>query len=356
MKRFFLITIIIISLFECSYSQNDFKSSYIIKNKVDTIFGTGLISKNQEYCLFKKFDAKEYTKLYPTDIDAFRVVDGKYYVSKQVKDWNGELKWYFLEYLVHGKIDLFTISNDARFFIQKENEGFQELNDKIDKIKNTNGEKYLLNDKRYIGYIKVYMSDAPSLYSKIDNLKKLNQSDLVDISIDYHNAVCNDYKCTNYTKVVPKVTYKMEILTGVNRFNSYYTPQFGVLIHIWRPIRNERLYLKLGILYSDRPYAYKDNLRKDINKRYYNLKFPISFQYVFGKKALKPTLAIGSPTGMFLISSLQGGFIYSLSDKSELSLSGSIDGLLDLGLGLHKDDFNNNFAHTISFGYLFKLN
>jgi len=350
-----LLTVLLMLLsFTYGYSQKDFKSCFIVNNHSDTIFGTGNISKNQEYCMFKKFDANEFKKLYPQDIHAFRIIGGKYYLSQQITENDGRLQWYFLEFLVDGKIDLFTITSSVRFFIKKENEPILELKDKISNLTKIDGSNYNIKDKRFIGQMKVYMSEAPALFPEIDNIDNLHQRDLVKLSMDYHKAVCNEYECVNYTKNIPNVTYKIEVLTGVNHHNNFYTPQFGILVHIWRPLRNERLYLKTGVLYSTRPY-YK-RIDKIEDKADYSIKIPFSFEYVFGKKALKPTLAIGFSTGIFLCSSFQAGFTYTFSEKFEFCLNGSVDGLLSQVLWGTEELFNNNFGHSLSSGLIYKLN
>ena len=135
MKLRFSITLgLVIFCFQSLFSQSDFSPSLIVNRQNDTIYGVGNISKNQEYCLFKKFDAKDFTKYYPNEISAFRIIDGKYFVSREIKESNGKLNWYFLEFLVDGEIDLFSISSSGRYFIKKENEDFLELNDKIKSI------------------------------------------------------------------------------------------------------------------------------------------------------------------------------------------------------------------------------
>lgn len=356
MKLRFSITLgFAIFCFQSLFSQSDFLPSLIVNRQNDTIYGIGNVSKNQEYCLFKKFDAKDFTKYYPNEISAFRIIDGKYYVSREIEESNGKLNWYFLEYLVDGEIDLFSISGAGRFFIKKENEEFVELNDNSKSIQNVDGKGYMVKNKKYLGYLRAYMSEAPELFPEIDEMNRLNQRDLVNISVDYHNAICDEYECVNYTKNIPKVTYyKFELVSGATKHNKYYSPQFGFLVHIWRPLKNEKLYFKAGIIYSDRLHTYK----KDINKEGeydYSIKFPVSFQYVFGKGDFKPTIAFGWPTGNFLLSSFQSGFIYSLSDKYELSVNASIDGLLSLTLGMHKSMFNSQLGHSLNIGLIYDL-
>jgi hypothetical protein len=335
------------------YAQSGFLPSFIVSHQNDTLIGTGNMGKNQDYCLFKRFGSTDYTKYFPYQINAFRVIDGKYYVSRKIEEADEKEKWYFLEYLIDGEIDLFTISNSNRFFIKREGEGFFELNDNIDQEIEYKGGDYLVKDTRYLGYMKYYMADAPELFPEIEKMRDLNQRNMVNLSVKYHNAICNEYECVNYTKNIPDVTFKIELIAGATYHNAYYAPMTGLLLHIWQPLKNEKLFLKTGIIFSDRRHISKEYHQEDDFD--YNIKVPFSFQYVFGKKPFKPTLAFGFPTGMYLVSSLQGGFIYSVSERFEFSLSGSLDGLLAFPFGLHEDIFDNNFGHTINFGLIYLL-
>lgn len=349
----FIAGLIILSA-QSLFSQTDFYPSFIVNHRNDTVYGMGNVNPSQEFCLFKTKDAPDYTKYNADEVVAFKIIDGKYYVSREVKDPEGILKWYLLEFLVDGEIDLFAISNYGRYFIKKENADFLELNDKIESIKNIDGKDYMVQDKRYIGFLRSYMSETPELFPEIDKIGKLNQRNLIKISINYHNAVCNEYECINYVKKRPYLTYRLELLSGLTRHNDYYAPQIGFLWHVKIPVKKRNVFLKTGILFSDKPYWKKDSLNgygKD-----YGIRIPISFQYVFGRKDFKPTIEIGWPTGMFLISSIQGGFIYSISEKMELSLSGSIDGPLVLCGKGHKDFFNNPLGHTINMGLIYNIN
>lgn len=197
------------------------------------------------------------------------------------------------------------------------------------------------------------MAEVPQLHSEIEKMNYLSQREMVNLTMNYHKAVCSEYECVNYTKHIPKVTYKFELLSGVTYHNNYYAPQAGFLIHIWRPLKNEKLYFKTGIIYSDRPYFRKDPYEEV--KYDYNIKIPVSFQYVFGKKNFKPTIALGWTTGIFLISSFQSGFTYSFTENIEFSFNASVDGLIALPVGLHKEIFDNNLAHTISVGIIYNI-
>lgn len=324
--------------------------AFIVTNQNDTLYGTGSMSFDQKYCSFRKIDAKDFTFYYPSEIKVFRFIEGKYYASHAIKETNNNVKWYFLEYLVDGEIDLFAISGTFRYFIKKENADFLELNDDIRNLQEIDGGTYLVQDKRYLGYIRAYMADAPQLFNDIDKMRTLNEKDLVKLSVNYHHAVCNEYECVNYTKRLLNVRSKVELVTGVTRHNKYYTPKAGVLFHL--PLRGDKIFLKTGILYGDRPYGIKAYNEEEYD---YNLKVPVSFQYVFTGNKFKPTIALGWPTGIFLISSLETGFIYSVSKNWEVSVNGSIDGLMMLAVGQHHEMYDNRLGHSLGFGIIYNL-
>jgi hypothetical protein len=349
----FLTLFLFLIILNVANAQEKFLSCYIVTNEHDTVFGTGNISKDQEYCMFQRYDKEINFKLEPEYTNSFRIIGGQYYKSFKIYDENGHQKWYFLEFLVDGEIDLYSISHSNRYFIKKKNDSIIELKDSGGNTTVIDGKYYMAKDYRHIGYMKALMAEAPEVFPKINKLKNLNQRDLVEISKDYHDAVCDEYSCIIYSKNMPKVTYKLEFIGGVNYHNNYYTPMGGILVHIWRPLTNERLYLKLGILYATRPNYNNYALTDDVSE--YSVKFPISLQYVFGKKAFKPTIAYGFPTGIFLVSSIQGGFIYTLSNDFEVSFNASIDGILAILMGNQKEMFNNSLGHTFGMGLIYKF-
>ncbi len=319
------------------------------------------MSKNQEYCWFKKSGVDDVTTYLPNEIDAFRIVGGKYFVSRKIEESDGKFvfqKWYFLEVLVDGEIDLFSIQQSIRFFIEKENKGLVELKDETKNLKNRSGMSYSVRNNKYIGFLKLYMSEAPNLSPRIEQMDYLNQRDLVKLSVDYHNAVCSKDDCINYTKNLPNTEYKLEVLSGITRYNSFYSPQIGILVHIGCPFINENLFVKTGIIYSERPFylrqIYNIGSNPDLTEHEYRIKFPFSLQYVFGKKHFKPTIAFGLPAGI-PITSVQGGFIYSITNRIEICCSASIDGLFHTAYYSAEETFNNKLGHSLNFGLMYKF-
>jgi len=356
-----LLAVVLMSSVPAMFAQSGYIPAFIINHQNDTIFGIGKMIKSQAYAYFSENEDAEYSKYYPQDIKAFRIVDGKYYVSKLIAESNGKDRWHFLEFLVEGEIELFAKSNSGKFYLAKKNEELLELDDNNKSISVIDGKEYMVQDKTYLGYLRFMMSETPELYPAIDKMKHLNQRDLVNISIDYHNMVCTDYDCVNYTKKVPDVIYKLELISGATFHNEQYAPQIGLLTHIWRPLTSEKLYLKIGIIYSDKPdykkeQHYENSEWKSDGEFDYSFKFPFSIQYVFGKKAFKPTLAFGWPTGIYPLSSFQAGFTYSMSNDIEIAFSASLDGLLIYAIDDPEYYFNNKFPHSINLGLIYQIN
>jgi hypothetical protein len=82
------------------YAQNDFNPGYVITIKGDTLFGKidyrgDLYMKSICRFMTAENTINEYT---PHDILAYRFIDSKYYISREVDG-----KSVFLEYLIKGK-------------------------------------------------------------------------------------------------------------------------------------------------------------------------------------------------------------------------------------------------------------
>ena len=109
-------------------AQRDYRKGYIITNRQDTIYGwidyRGDI-RNSKVCSFKKTENDQATEYSPSDILAYRFIDSKFYVSKNVGTADAPNQ-VFLEYLVNGLANLYYfrdensndhyyIENDGRF-------------------------------------------------------------------------------------------------------------------------------------------------------------------------------------------------------------------------------------------------
>lgn len=197
-----LIFIIICS--RLAYSQMPLHKAYIITYGNDTINGYGDMNASQDYCVFKELSSDKRKKYFPQDIAAFRFEGGDYFVARQIPFNSNKSEFKFLELLVDGEVDLYALGSSGRFYLEMEGEEFLELQDNQYVTQEIDGRDYNVKDNRYIGYIRYYLKDAPELYPKIDKMDVLNQKDLVKIAVEYHNIVCDEYDCVDYTKKVSR--------------------------------------------------------------------------------------------------------------------------------------------------------
>ena len=204
------------------------------------------------------------------------------------------------------------------------------------------------------------MSDKPELFSKINKVR-LSQNDLVKLVSEYNKSFTDQNKSVNYTTPIIEPTYQIEALTGINHHRSNITPSFGCLIRIWGALRNKHLYLNTGVIYGTLP-----DWETPEEGSGYTIKIPLSIQYIFGNKKFHPTLSVGFPTGINLgalvegglpfLSSVQAGFIYSISNKVQVDFNASINGLIILMTGDQVYTFNNKLPYSIHLGLIFPLN
>jgi hypothetical protein len=185
-----------------SFGQMPLHESYIITYSNDTVYGIGDMNASQDYCVFKAYGADKRVKYTPLDIASYRYVKGDYFVSKQIPDSTGKVKYKFLEFLVDGEVDLYSLGSSGRFFMEMEGKDFLELVDNRKTMTYIDGQDFTLKDYKYIGYLRYYLKDAPELYPMIDKMEVLGQKNLVRIAVEYHNAVCDEYDCVDYTKPV----------------------------------------------------------------------------------------------------------------------------------------------------------
>ena len=345
----FLTFFFLIFITSISFSQRVYKPAFYIIGS-DTTYGTGIMGSAQMSFTFKVNNSKEVEKFGPSQADAFKYIDGRYFVSEEIIDLNGRYKKYFLEYLVDGEVDLFILN--SRYFIKKDGEEFLELKHTKKREVQRDGKTYMAPDFQYVIDMKKYMSETPQLFPKIDKLVNLDQSALVKISTDYHDLTCAGSECINYTKTKPKhrFDYRLEAISGFNRHNDYYSMQIGAILYISNK-NMKNVYLRVGLLLADARAQY----RTDKDSHYYP-RIPISMMFTFGKGKIKPLLGIGFTTGIFPLISIEGGLLFPLEKNIDVKLSGAIDGVPSYISGSHPEIFDNKLAHTISLGIVFNLN
>jgi len=286
-KNSFLFFAVLVFFLNSSFSQNLFKSGYIIDLKGDTIFGE-IDFRGDKYmghkCRFVKDGVvKEYLA---GEIYAFRFNDSKFFISKNVDD-----KIYFLEYLIKGKVNIYYLRNKTgdHYYIDNEKERLTEIPFEEEFI-NVDGKMKVNEAKRYAGVLKYYMQDAKDFDKRLIELKNPGHKNLINIARDYHNQVCKDEKCVVFEKEEPLFRIKMEPTFGLGYINSINVKknihyQYGILLRIWTPRVNENTFFRTGVLSA--PYQFVDSTVISY------FKIPIGLEYVYPKYKIKPKLGYG---------------------------------------------------------------
>ena len=309
-RRVFFVLFLFISGYV--QAQADFRPGFVILNSGDTLFGSidyrGDMTMGS-LCRFKTTE-NEIRDFSPHDIPGYRFTDSKYFVSRELDG-----KMVFLEFLIKGKVNVYYLRDDAgdHYYLDKEGERLTELvySEEVKMIKER---RYLIKSNKHIGVLSYYMQDAPDLQPKIKSITKPEQQNLINLAEKYHNEVCKGEECIIFEKKLPLFKANLEIIGGFVDFGieddiaDGLFFQSGVLVHIWMPRANEKLYFKTGIIYS----------RPEFNngKRTNYLKIPIHIVYLAPKSMkIRPTASIG-----LLSPSYSAGFLVGISETVSLGV------------------------------------
>ena len=333
------------------HAQTDFQPGFIFQQNGDTLIGAIDYRGDMlmgRICTFRTKDNViiEYS---PADIIGFRFYDSKFYVSKEVSG-----RKVFLEFLINGqmKVYYFRDIDGDHYYIEKEGIGINELpyKEEIKSSKKRDQPNYYLSKSIYhIGLLNIYMQDAPEFQSRIATIGQPDRDNLIKLTKEYQKIVCKNEACIIYEKKLPTLKLDIEIVGGIanypNSINTLNKHNFetGILVHLWMPLANEKLFFKSGILFS--------SINPDTGKEPV-YKIPIQLEYVYPKGIVRPKLAYGI--------NLYSPFIQSVS----LSAGINIKLYKSFGLGLNYDiEFipkfffipKHLFSQTILGGILIKL-
>ena len=200
-------------------AQTDYRRGYIISNQGDTI--NGLIDyrgniRNSRLCTFKSSKNAEATKYEPGDIAAFRFINGKFYITKNVKVDN-RMQPIFLEYIVDGIADLYYYREASvdRYFVDKEGVDLMELtNEKVARV-TKDGRKGATDSNNHIRLLKAAFADCMDVQPQIDRAE-LDHESLISITRNYHDLVCDGEKCIVYQKKIDRGVIRYAPVVGVN--------------------------------------------------------------------------------------------------------------------------------------------
>lgn len=370
MKKYFLLLSLIVLHLSCLYSQSEFYPGYIISNNNDTTHGlieNNSFVQNAKYCVFKESENAETIKYSPSDIKAYRFVNGKYYSSEMVNDVP-----LFLEYLVKGRLNLF-FSRDKDgynyFFVSKNDIPLTELNTSKRILGEDNSfsidtsmfafsgvTEKSFQSKKFIGVLKYCTDNNPKLITDINNAELTHQS-LIGIVNKYNNLT--DEKENTYSKkfkrniivqvgsgmsvfnVVSDNAVNFNTLLGVNAQNNadldiqkIFRPSYGAQVLFQQSERNENLYLGLGFFHYGM-----------LNKYISFFRVPLSINYLTQKSGISPTFSYQLDLNRFaLFQMAETGLKYQLKKF-----------LVNLNVGLYSNQFIRIYGYSMSLrvGYQF---
>ncbi|MFT6857294.1 MAG: hypothetical protein ACJA0X_003282 [Cyclobacteriaceae bacterium] len=375
------LTILIVFIFQTqeSFSQTDYREGFIVLNSGDTI--TGLIEykgvrASARVCRFRETITGESKNYRPEDLSAYRVTDGKYYVTKNLPETNETI---FLEYLVNGVLDVFFYYDDGdNYLIETEEGELMTLEDEAKEIYD-NGRFYASSSKGYIGTLKIIFSKDFEFANKIDNIN-LDHKSLIKVSKEYHYRVCDENQaCIIYEKEVAKIERSFGILLGksflafrsqgaynegnlpIASFDINTTPSLGVYFKANMPFLNEKLgytiessYFRTKILARSTSEEFLVTLREEERLINHTLANNLSFTYDIKRNEDMKFFIMG---GMFFNYFFISDYYWLFESKENatgdvLGLSEiddnyflPYDGGISLGLGAeHRSLFDRNFT------------
>lgn len=306
-----LLFIVIIST-KFVLAQSDFQSGFIVNNSGDTIKGFVDWKKNtinSRYCKFKKVENSDLVTYLPTEIQSYGITNQKLYVSKIV-NLDDKQDTLFLEYLVNGIVNLYYLKKPANdlYFIEKDDVLVELSNDEISYIDQT-GVEYSKNSNNYQGVLLFLMNDTPDLTNKISQTT-FDHKSLINTTVNYHNMVCDDYSCVDYTKqlnssffIEPHIgaIYSKLVIDDMEGASIDFRPIFGVKFNYRPGLLKDSWKMVVGVNYY-KSYYDSSFIEKNLNGisidrnyiiEYHALNIPIYIEYNILKKDQGPYVAFG---------------------------------------------------------------
>lgn len=315
-------------------------------------------------CRFKTDDKTAVREYLPMDIQGFRFIDDKFFLSRKT-NLSGVKKRVFLEYLIKGKMSVFYLRDETgdHYFVEKEGSDLVLL-PYTEEVNYIEGKPYVWKSKQHIGILKNMTSDAPVLQSQLEKFRKPNHKNLINLASEYHYEVCDTEFCLVYEKKAPFLKLALEPVLGFIKYQQAdaASAEAGIHLFVWIPRANEKLFLKTGFLFS--------GFSSD-KKTYSISKMPLQLQYLYPKHNFQPKLNLGA--NFYRMTSKEyhlhqnknvqrfhtlhfgTGFHYKLDDYFFLSTNLSTE-LNPLSSALQKESSAfSKASHSFNIGLYFKI-
>lgn len=208
----------------------NFKEGFIITLKMDTVFGqvnNASYRKNSTVCTFRASKTDTIQTYGPDDLFGYRIMDGKYYISKYVPQQGKKM---FLEYLVKGSLDVYFLQeadNVNRFYIAKDTLPLRLLKYELKDIYE-NGLHYQQLYNSSDSVLLYYTRDCPDMQPMVQNMKKPEHEKLIQFATEYHRRICPEGTCQVFEKKMPGKSY-LTASAGVGYYPLPFTSAFDVI-------------------------------------------------------------------------------------------------------------------------------
>ena len=227
-----------------------------------------------------------------------------------------------------GRVDIDTFSNetfgDNYLFEKKQNEIILLTKEertnyrKVTEMAPNHGANIIVKsmNNKYIGALLFETTDCPELKATIQTME-LNHKSLISFTKKYHEYVCHDNTCIEYTKDVPKKIIKWAPVLSMNytwikfaqsdgdfgdhKIKGDFNPSVGLLIEIRDLISHERRSIQLLSEFGKYEHSQSEpagQLRPDkLDMKYNYLKEYIGIRYTTPHRIIRPSLQFGLIAG-----------------------------------------------------------
>lgn len=257
-------------------AQNNIREGYIITLQDDTIHGEidfRTSAMNMKRCVFRKKGETSFKTYLPGEISGYRFTNnGIYYVSKEVETEDEGKKVVFVEYILHGNMNLYQLGSDE-MLLEDEDGNLAKFS--VVKAQRSSDKKEIRNEMKDVLIMLNKSMNATNLLLEKDKNRE-NTKKAVKAYVD---EVCPDGFCEAFeykNKKTPKEDRTMHywVKAGLKRTTykfwndetmSDFSPQFsaGLDFHINRLFKG--LMLNVGLSFEpgkasqDLPDVYKDD-------------------------------------------------------------------------------------------------
>ncbi len=292
-------------------------------------------------CVFRQKDTAQI--YYPGEIKAYCIINNKLFVSRNM---NG--KDVFLEYLIHGILNVYYLRDDTgeHYYVEKDGLGMEELIYSEKYVKKGDGTEYLEKSNDHIRILNKYTSDVPDMVKFQKEIKKIirpGHGNLIKIAKKYHEEVCPDDACTIFRQK-SKVRIDLELLGGAANYKSLIFDNeqpfggtnfmTGLYAYIWLQRESDSFFFKTGVALSPQKEWDWNNVQSDLNYTYaregknklYH-KIPFFMEYMYSKYNIQPRIGLGLNLHQFKYTAIGSnvGVNIKLYEKIYLSLNYEID-------------------------------